>query len=144
MLVSESMVRKSAQTSGADADPLLRVLIADRSCHYRDTLRRVLRAYPRCAIVGEVGTLPEAVRLATAADPDIALLDIDLLINENPGRLRRLAEGFPRLDVIVMLNEESADYRLAVRERWGYTCIVKEQAEEELERVVAGANRAVA
>jgi DNA-binding NarL/FixJ family response regulator len=139
------MVREaSVQASGAESDPLLRVVIADRSCHYRDTLRRVLNHYPCCAIVGEASTLPEAARLAMATDPDIALLDIDLLINQNPGRLRRLAEGFPRLDVIVMLNEESADYRLAVRERWGYTCIVKDQAEEELNRIVASANRAVA
>lgn len=138
------MVRKAVQTSRPDTDSSLRVVIADRSSHYRDTLRRVLSHYPNSLIVGDAGTLLEAVRLAMATDPDIALLDIDLLINENQGRLRRLAESFPRLDVIVMLNEESAEYRLAVRERWGYDCIVKDQAEVELDRVVAGASRAVA
>lgn len=138
------MSSKTPQQPSSGGDSALRVLIADRSCHYRDTLRRVLSHYPNCTVTGEASELREAARLATASDPHIVLLDVDLIMNESSSRLRRLADAFPHLDVIIMLNEESADYRLAVAERWGYSCIVKDQAERELDQIVATAGSAVA
>ncbi len=124
-----------------DGGAPVRVLIADRSAHYRETLRRVLSQEPNCSVVGEAATLTGAVRLARGTDPDIALLDFDLVMNQNSARLRRLAGAFPRLDVVVMLNEYSEDYRRAVRERWGYSCIAKDQAEEHLQRLVSRPRR---
>ena len=121
----------------SDRDALVRVLIADRSTHYRETLRRVLSQEPNCSVVGEAATLTGAVRLARSTEPDIALLDFDLVMNESSARLRRLANTFPRLDVVVMLDEYSEDYRRAVRERWGYSCIAKDQAEDHLQRLVS-------
>jgi len=121
----------------SDGDALVRVLIADRSTHYRETLRRVLSQEPNCSVVGEAATLTGAVRLARSTEPDIALLDFDLVMNESSARLRRLANTFPRLDVVVMLDEYSEDYRRAVRERWGYSCIAKDQAEDHLQRLVS-------
>jgi DNA-binding NarL/FixJ family response regulator len=112
------------------------VLIADRSPHFRETLRRVLADYLGCAVVGEAGSLAEAVRLARSHQPRVTLLDVDLVMGQPPGRLRRVAEAFPDLHVLVMINEESIDYRRAVAERWGYTCIVKDQAENELAPVI--------
>lgn len=114
-----------------------RVIIADRSPHFRETLRRLLAHHLNCVVVGEVATLTEAVRLARSLRPDFALVDINLVIGEPPARLRRIAAAFPDLRVVVMLNEESPHYRLAVGERWGYVCIVKDQAENELARLVA-------
>lgn len=125
-----------------DGDAIVRVLIADRSAHYRETLRRVLSQESNCCVVGEAATLTGAVRLARTTDPDIALLDFDLVMNESSARLRRLANTFPRLYVVVMLNEYSEDYRRAVRERWGYSCIAKDQAEEHLQRLVSRPRRA--
>ena len=123
-----------ASTGGHNSP--LRVLIADKCAHFRETVRRVLSQQPEALVVGEAETLLDAARQATARDPDIVLLDIELVMNEDPARLRRLAEAFPYLQVVVMLNEDSADYRAAVGERWGYSCIVKEQAEEDLASIV--------
>ena len=116
----------------------LRVLIADRSPHFRETLRRVLADYLSCVVVGEAGTLAEAVRQARSSRPAVALLDVDLVIGQPPTTLRRVADSFPGLQVLVMLNEDSADYRRAIAERWGYACIVKDEAENELARVISG------
>jgi DNA-binding NarL/FixJ family response regulator len=115
----------------------LRVLIADRSPHFQETLRRVVADYLGCVVVGKAGSLNEAVRVARLSDPDVALLDVDLVIGQQPANLRRLADSFPNLRVLVMLNEESLDYRRAVAERWGYACIVKDDAENELTRVIS-------
>lgn len=114
----------------------LRVLVADRSPHFRETLRRVITHHPRCKVVGEAATLLNAARVATNGDPHIVLLDVDLVLNESPARLRRLADAFPHLRIIVMLNEESLQYRRAVAERWGYVCVVKDQAEVDLDRIL--------
>ncbi len=115
-----------------------RILVADRSGHFRETLRRVLTQYLGCTVAGEADTLADAVKLARSLRPDVALLDIDLVIGEPPTRLRRIAEAFPDLRVVVMLNGESRYYRLAVTERWGYVSIVKDQAEHELARIIPG------
>jgi DNA-binding NarL/FixJ family response regulator len=117
------------------------VLIADRSAHFRETVRRVLARFPDCQVVGEADSLTRAVRMARRLDPDIALLEIDLVLNQQASRLRRLAESFPRLRIIVMLNEESADYRRAVDERWGHTCIVKDSLEVDILRLLGPKGR---
>ena len=113
------------------------MLIADRSPHFRETLRRVLADYLHCVVVGEAGTLAEAVGLARSSWPAVALVDIDLVIGQPPATLRRVADAFPDLRVLVMLNEESSDYRRAVAERWGYTCVVKDEAENELAGIIS-------
>ena len=122
----------------------LLVLIADKSAHMRETVRRVLTQNAACAVVGEAETLLEAVRIARGTNADIALLDIDLALKESAPRLRRLAESFPRLHVVVMLNEDSDDYRDAVAERWGYSCVAKDKAETDLPRLLRSRRRATA
>ena len=131
------MSSKRATTSPRGRGRLC-VLIADRSPHFRETLRRVLADYLQCVVVGEAGTLAEAVRLARSSHPAVALLDVDLVIGQPATTLRRVADSFPDLQVLVMLNEDSVDYRRAVAERWGYACIVKDEAENELARVISG------
>ena len=122
----------------------LRILIADKSAHMRETVRRVLAPYAGCAVVGEAETMLEAVRIARGSNADIALLDIDLALKESAPRLRRLAESFPRLHVVVMLNEDSEDYRAAVAERWGYSCVAKDKAETDLPQLLRSRQRATA
>ncbi len=132
----ETVVSRPAE--GAKDAGKIRVLIADKSAHYRETLRRVLDQYPRCKLVGEAGTLNEAVSLATAADPDMVLLDFDLVVKQSAARLRRIVQSFPALQVVVLLADYSEDYQRAVRERWGYWCVAKDQVEEHLGRLIAG------
>jgi len=125
-------------------DQRFRVLIADKSAHMRETVRRVLAQHRNCSVVGEAETMLEAVRLARATDAHIALLDIDLALKEPAPRLRRLADSFPNLHVVVMLNEDSADYRDAVLQRWGYSCVAKDKAETDLPLLLSARRRATA
>ncbi len=96
-------------------DGLVRVLVADRSTPFRDAVRRVLDDCANCTLIGEVSNLKEAVGLADQGHPDLALLDFDLLANDKVGQVRRLAEAFPALTVVVLLAEYSEDYRRAVQ-----------------------------
>lgn len=124
-------------------DGSIRVLVADRNAHYRETIRRVLHRYDNCTVVGEAGTLQEAASLAMERDPDLVLLDFDLVARQKPARLRRLAQTFPDLRVVVLLAEDSPDYRQAVQERWGYLCVAKDRVEEHLAWIIADIKPAV-
>jgi DNA-binding NarL/FixJ family response regulator len=108
-----------------------RIFVAARSPHYRETLRRVIE-FAGARLAGQAGTLAGAVKTASRLQPDVILLDIDLVMQVDAERLRRLAEAFSRVRIVVMLNEDTAQYRRAVSERWGYECIAKERPDQEL------------
>ncbi len=55
---------------------LVRVVIADDDKHFRRGLRAVLETDPRVTVVGEADTADSAVEIATAAAPDVILLDV--------------------------------------------------------------------
>ena len=112
------------------------VLVADKNAHYRETIRRVLDRHDNCTVVGEASTLSGAAALVAEKSPDLVLLDFDLVANEKVGRVRRLADAFPDLHVVVLLNDYSPDYRQAVQVRWGYLCVAKDRAEEHLAWII--------
>ena len=115
----------------------IQVLVADRNAHYRETIRRVLDRYANCSVVAEACTLTEAATRATERSPDLVLLDFDLVAHEKVARLRKLAQTFPDLRVVVLLDEDSPDYRRAVQDRWGYLCVAKDRVEEHLAWIIA-------
>ena len=112
-------------------------IIADRSPHFRETLRRVL-CESSCAVIGEAGTLRDALRLVRTASPEVVLLDVDLVMDQPARRLRRMAENLPGLTIVVLLNEDLPGYRRSIADRWGYDCVAKEHAETELPLTLPG------
>lgn len=107
-------------------------VIADRSAHFRETLRRVLDQSCLARVVGEAGTLRDALRLVRRTGARLVLLDIQLVMGQPAGRLRRIADSLPGLSVIVLLDEDLPGYRRSIADRWGYACIAKESAASEL------------
>lgn len=117
----------------------LRVVIADRRPHFRETLRRVLEQRTQAAIAGEADTLHSALRVVRSTGANVVLLDIDLVMGQPAGRLRAIADSLPGLTVIVLLSEDSPGYRRAIADRWGYACVAKDRAESELLQVLPSA-----
>ncbi len=114
----------------------LRVVIADRRPHFRETLRRVLVQRTQAAVAGEADTLHSALRVVRSTGANVVLLDIDLVIGQPAGRLRTIADSLPDLTVIVLLSEDTPGYRSAIADRWGYACVAKDRAESELLQVL--------
>ncbi|HEY5625129.1 MAG TPA: response regulator [Dehalococcoidia bacterium] len=111
-------------------------MIADHRPHFRETLRRVLVQRTQAAVAGEADTLHSALRLVRTTGANVVLLDIDLVVGQPTGRLRTIAEGLPGLTVIVLLSEDSPEYRRSIADRWGYACVAKDRAESELLQVL--------
>jgi two-component system response regulator AlgR len=57
---------------------MLRALIADDEEHARSRMRRLLERDPGVTIVAEASSGSDALALARANDPDVALLDVDM------------------------------------------------------------------
>jgi DNA-binding NarL/FixJ family response regulator len=113
-------------------------VIADSCGHFRETLRRVLVQERESAIIYEAATLREALHVVRNNGAGVALIDVDLVMNQPAARLRRIVAALPGLRVVVMLNEDLPGYRRAIAERWGYDCIVKESAVAEIPTVLYG------
>lgn len=60
------------------AEDRVRVLVADGSPFFRDTLRDVLEDAPDIDVIAVAGTADEAIRLAERHAPAVAVLDVHL------------------------------------------------------------------
>ena len=57
---------------------MIRVLLVDDHPATRDGVRRALAGHPEIEVVGEAGTVADALRLSASLAPDVAVLDVDL------------------------------------------------------------------
>lgn len=114
----------------------LRVLVADRNAHFRETVRRVLARVGRCAVCGEAATIAEVIHQVTTSSVDLLLLDIDMVTQDRLADLNRLAKRLRQVKVAVLLSDDTPEYRAAVRRHGDHFCVAKDSLEEQLPPVV--------
>ncbi len=114
----------------------LRVLVADKNAHFRETVRRVLARIGRCAVCGEAATIAEVIQGVTTPPVDLLLLDIDMVTQDRLAELNRLAKRLPDLKVAVLLSDDTPEYRQAVRRHGDHFCVAKDSLEEQLPPVL--------
>ena len=114
----------------------LRVLVADKNAHFRETVRRVLARIGRCAVCGEAATIAEVIQGLTTSSVDLLLLDIDMVTQDRLAELNRLAKRLPELKVAVLLSDDTPEYRQAVRRHGDHFCVAKDSLEEQLPPVL--------
>ncbi len=114
----------------------LRVLVADKNAHFRETVRRVLARIGRCAVCGEAATIAEVIQGVTTSPVDLLLLDIDMVTQDRLAELNRLAKRLPHVKVAVLLSDDTPEYRQAVRRHGDHFCVAKDSLEEQLPPVL--------
>lgn len=86
-----------------DAGPKpLRVVIIDDHTLFREGARLILELEPDLELVGEAGTLPEALPLVESTRPDLVLLDLRLADARGVDLLPRLATISPAPKVLIV------------------------------------------
>src|SRR5256885_16639039 len=87
----------------APASPdTLRILIADDHVLFRDGLRALLAAAPDMALAGEAGTGDEAMALATALQPDVVVMDLQMPGTNGIDATRQIVQASPHIGVLVV------------------------------------------
>lgn len=113
----------------------IQVVIADDHTLFRDGLAGIIGRAEDFEVVGQGGTMAEAVQLARDLLPDIILLDIDM-----PGggleAARTIAEEFPVIRIVVLTSSEEDDHLIRALKIGARAYILKGVAARELLRIL--------
>jgi two-component system, NarL family, nitrate/nitrite response regulator NarL len=110
----------------------IRVLIVDDHGIVRAGLCMLLESQPGIAVVGEAATCAEALALATRAQPDIIILDLDLGGENAIPSIPALLSTVPEARILVLTGvRDPAAHREAVR-HGAMGLVLKEKAAETL------------
>ncbi|MFG1686440.1 response regulator [Nonomuraea sp. NPDC049269] len=89
---------------------MIKVLLADDEALVRAGVRAVLAAAPDIEIVAEAGNGREALELARAHRPDVALLDIRMPLLDGLGTAAELRRAAPEIAVVMLTTFSEDDY----------------------------------
>jgi DNA-binding NarL/FixJ family response regulator len=88
---------------------MLRILIVDDHIMFREGLAALLKAQKDMQVVGEAGTVQEAISLATKLQPDIVLMDFGLPDGTGIDATRAILAKNPGIKVVFLTVQDSID-----------------------------------
>ncbi len=118
----------------------IRILLADDHALLREGTRKLLQQEPDLDVVGEAGDGEEAIRLAEALVPDVALMDIVMPKVTGIEATRRIKEVSPSTAVLILTAYEDDRYIIGLLEAGAAGYLLKSSRAADL----VGAIRAVA
>jgi DNA-binding NarL/FixJ family response regulator len=122
---------------GAISQPTsVRLLIVDDHPIVRMGLNDLFTATPGMAVVGQAATVDEAMLLAAALAPDVAIVDLILGTEDGLGLVTMLAKRVPAMRILVLSSHDERLYaaRALCAGARGY--IMKDQPADELLKAV--------
>ena len=89
---------------------MLQILIVDNNVLFREGLSNLLQREPGIAVVGEAGTIAEAVETVKKVEANLALVDAELPDMEEYNGIRLLRSLKPEMQVVLLSAHESEDF----------------------------------
>jgi len=86
----------------------IRVLLADKQSLFREAVRTGLEGQRDLQVVGEARSGPEAIGEAERTTPEVAILDIDLLVTGGATLATRICEHAPGCRILVLGTDEDS------------------------------------
>jgi two-component system response regulator NreC len=115
---------------------MIRILIADDHGIVRAGLRLLLNRIAGAEVVAEAADGREAVRLAKAFAPDIALVDVAMPLLNGLDAARQITRESPRTGIIVLSMYLDESYILRALDAGARGYLIKDNADEELENAI--------
>ena len=118
----------------------MRVLLVDDHALIREGLRRALEQTDDLEVVGEAGSLSEALALERLHEPDVAVVDVNLGDGSGIDFVRTMRQRRPTMGLVVLTMYDGDEHVFAALEAGASAFVLKAAPVEE---VVAAARRAV-
>ena len=115
---------------------MVRVALCDDHGVVRSGLRRILAAEPDLEVVGEAGTIREAVVLAAAERPDVFVMDLNLPDGSGITATATVRKVSPATRVLVLTVHDDVAYLRRAFEAGADGYVLKEAADVELVHAV--------
>jgi two-component system, NarL family, nitrate/nitrite response regulator NarL len=88
---------------------MIKILIIDSNILFREGLSNLLQQEQGIFVIQGTGSISEAVEIIKICQPDLALLDADLLDYEDPNGIRLLRDEREDLQVVVFSSNQSKE-----------------------------------
>jgi DNA-binding NarL/FixJ family response regulator len=115
---------------------MIRTLIADDHGIVRAGLKLLLERTPGVQVVGEAGDGREAVRLAAELEPDVVVIDIAMPLLNGIDATSQICRENPRIGVVILSMHADESYVLRALNAGARAYLLKESADDDLERAV--------
>jgi two-component system response regulator NreC len=110
----------------------IRILLVDDHAVVRSGLRMLLGAEPELKIVGEAGTVKEALTQVEALQPDLVLMDIGLPDGTGIDATRAIKQRWPAVAVLALTIYEDEEYFFPMLQAGASGYVPKRAAPDEL------------
>jgi DNA-binding NarL/FixJ family response regulator len=122
---------------------MIKVLLADDHSMVRAGLRRIVEESGDMRVVDEAADGREAIRMARARQPDVAIIDISMPQMDGLEVISQLQGEFPDLPIIILTMHDEEQYVVRAIEAGAMGYLTKQSAPEQLvtaiRKVYAGA-----
>lgn len=94
----------------------MKIVIVDDHILFREGLAAIIRAEPDIEVIGQAGTVQEAIALVSGLNPDIVLMDFGLPDGTGADATRAILKEHPKCKIVFLtMSEEDDDLFAAIR-----------------------------
>jgi len=142
MLGQLHLAREPGSTGPAGTREVpIRVVLADDHEVMRRGLRRVLDAERGIRVIAEGDDLPTVMRCVQSQRPNVLVLDLSMRSGSSIEAIRRLREGVPATEIVVLKMDENAAFAQHAIDAGAIGFVLKDTADSELPEAVRAAAR---
>ncbi|HWQ56709.1 MAG TPA: response regulator transcription factor [Bryobacteraceae bacterium] len=119
----------------------IRILLADDHTLLRQGLRRILENHSGMDVVAEAGSGVEAVRMAEAHQPDVAVLDVAMKELNGIEAIAQIVKQSPHTAILMLSMHSDERYVLRSVKAGARGYLLKDSVEEDLIRAIESVQR---